>query len=291
MTTFSESMKAHPFLRGLDAEELAILEGLSMAVEFTPGEMIFRAGDPVNRFYLLMEGSVALRDKGVTFQVLHGGDVVGCSAFFSPSTSHFDVQTLTATKAIFFYGTWVLERCEADSHFASEMTRRMAGVVMERVRAWLKSAPAVGRSVETARRKETPMKTPRDRKINGRNHRSLLWKTALTARATNPMAVAVARRGLECVKAQGDDQRAKGAASDEDDRKIAAEANGVVAYIVVTPPDAISVSVRDRWVTLKGVLDDWNEREAVERVIGHLEGVRGVTNSITVEPKAAPCLA
>ena len=50
------------------------------------------------------------------------------------------------------------------------------------------------------------------------------------------------------------------------------------------PDDRIQVIVRDGWITLEGAVDHRFERDAAERSVRHLKGVRGLTNDILVEP-------
>jgi len=49
----------HPFLSGLDPKHLRVLAENSLRMRYEPGDLIFREGDPANRFYLIEEGQVA----------------------------------------------------------------------------------------------------------------------------------------------------------------------------------------------------------------------------------------
>jgi osmotically-inducible protein OsmY len=54
------------------------------------------------------------------------------------------------------------------------------------------------------------------------------------------------------------------------------------------PTDTLDVTVSKGWVTLKGQVE-WNfQKEDAERVVRRLQGVRGVTNLITVRPRLSP---
>jgi osmotically-inducible protein OsmY len=46
--------------------------------------------------------------------------------------------------------------------------------------------------------------------------------------------------------------------------------------------------VESGWVTLRGEVEHDYQRRAAERAVRYLEGVRGVTNLITVTPKVEP---
>src|SRR4051812_33932086 len=73
---------AHPFLQGLGRAHVAILANCAMKSEFGPGQLIFREGDIANRFYVILEGKVALqvRSRGaspVLIETIGPGEVLG----------------------------------------------------------------------------------------------------------------------------------------------------------------------------------------------------------------------
>lgn len=130
----------HPFLQGMKSEHLKLLADSAMESSFAADELIFREGDPANRFYLLQEGRVALEMRGkehsvIPVQIIGAGDVVGWSWLFPPYYWHFDARAVSATKAIFFYGTRLRERCEEDPCLGYDLMKRMAGVIVARLRA------------------------------------------------------------------------------------------------------------------------------------------------------------
>src|SRR5687767_12161426 len=107
-----EAIAAHRIFEGLAPQDLQLLGEVAMLKEFAAGELVFRAGDPANRFYLILDGEVALESPGregppVVLQTIKGGDVLGWSWLFPPYQWHFDARALVPTRAIFFYGTWL----------------------------------------------------------------------------------------------------------------------------------------------------------------------------------------
>lgn len=133
-------LAGHPFLRKLKPEHLRLLADSAMRVRFEAGELIFREGDPANRFYLIEEGRVSLeaprRDEAaVTVQVIGPGDVLGWSWLFPPYYWQFDARAQEPTTAIFFYGTRLREQCEQDHAFGYELMKRMAQVAIGRLQA------------------------------------------------------------------------------------------------------------------------------------------------------------
>lgn len=68
------------------------------------------------------------------------------------------------------------------------------------------------------------------------------------------------------------------------DSEIAQSVLSALKWNTLVPEEKISVSVSDGWVTLKGRVDWQYQRTTAESAVRDLIGVRGVTNSIFVEP-------
>jgi osmotically-inducible protein OsmY len=79
--------------------------------------------------------------------------------------------------------------------------------------------------------------------------------------------------------------RLAGERSDTDIAKAAADA---LDWNSLVPSGAVTVRVENGWVTLRGEVEHDYQRRAAERAVRYLEGVRGVTNLITVTPKVEP---
>jgi osmotically-inducible protein OsmY len=83
------------------------------------------------------------------------------------------------------------------------------------------------------------------------------------------------------------DLKVKITSSKEDDQEIAEAINRAFKWNVWIPKDSIKTLVDDGWVTLSGKLDYNYQKEAAQNAVKTLPGVRGVSNKITVEPKAS----
>jgi CRP/FNR family cyclic AMP-dependent transcriptional regulator len=129
----------HPFLAGMSEHQLRVLSDCAMQSHFEANELIFREGDPADRFYLLNRGSVALESQtghGLAFiQTIGAGDVLGWSWLFPPYFWHFEARALEPTDAIFIYGSMLREECESDHDLGYELTKRMAEVMVRRLQA------------------------------------------------------------------------------------------------------------------------------------------------------------
>jgi CRP/FNR family transcriptional regulator, cyclic AMP receptor protein len=129
----------HRIFKGLAPRYAALLAEVAMLKEISENEIIFREGDPANRFYLILEGEVVLEsvngDTAVKLQTIERDDVLGWSWLFPPYYWHFDARATQSTRAIFFYGTWLRENCERDHEFGYEMLTRFVPVVIDRLQA------------------------------------------------------------------------------------------------------------------------------------------------------------
>ncbi|MGZ4961114.1 MAG: Crp/Fnr family transcriptional regulator [Limisphaerales bacterium] len=132
--------EVHPFLKGMPDEYLKILEGSSMHAQFEPGDVIFREGEPANRFYLIHSGEVDLEadingERLIPIQKAGPGDVIGWSWLFPPYYWHFGARAVTRTTATFYYGTRLREQCDENPAFGYELMKRISQVLLERLQS------------------------------------------------------------------------------------------------------------------------------------------------------------
>ena len=131
--------RIHPFLQGLGAAHMKTLADCAMRIKFSAGESIFRQGEIANRFYVIHQGKVVLEahENAVPIETLGKGEVLGWSWLFPPYTLHFAARAIEPTNAIFFYGTWLRERCETDHDFGYELIKRFSAVMIDRLQCTL----------------------------------------------------------------------------------------------------------------------------------------------------------
>ena len=138
--SLEEMIAKHPFFKGMNAEFLRILGKAAMKSPFDSGEVIFREGDPANRFYLIQHGKVVLEAPGTEtiaspFEIIGEGDMLGWSWLFPPFYSHFGARALEPTQSIFFYGTRLRDECEQNHELGYALMKRTVAVVIERLQA------------------------------------------------------------------------------------------------------------------------------------------------------------
>jgi osmotically-inducible protein OsmY len=71
------------------------------------------------------------------------------------------------------------------------------------------------------------------------------------------------------------------------DTQIAHAAVSALEWDDEVPSDAVKVQVENGWVRLEGSLEWQYQKNACERAVRYLTGVKGVSNMITIKPKRA----
>jgi CRP-like cAMP-binding protein len=131
-------LRAHPFFAALTDAELALVAGCGQAVEFARGQSIIREGQPAEHFFALWQGKVAVQifvpGRGLlTLQTLRGGEVLGWSWGFPPSTWTFDARALEPTQAVRLDAAALLRLCEASPQLGYKLMRGLVHVMTERL--------------------------------------------------------------------------------------------------------------------------------------------------------------
>ena len=130
-----------PFFAGMSEQHIRVLASAACRTYFGEGQVIFNQGETANRFYLIEEGVIELEatlEPGecriVAGDITPGG-VLGWSWLFAPYEWQFTARALNPTSAIFFYGTVLRERCEADPSLGFELFKRMAQEMVKRLQS------------------------------------------------------------------------------------------------------------------------------------------------------------
>jgi len=111
---------------------------------------------------------------------------------------------------------------------------------------------------------------------------------SVTSYADKMTAERVAKR-VYGVKAVANDIEIKLLGSTErNDSDIAAAAVNALTWDASVPDDRITVTVRHGWVTLEGEVDWRYQKEAAERAVHKLIGVKGVTDDVKLKTRVKP---
>jgi CRP/FNR family cyclic AMP-dependent transcriptional regulator len=135
-----ERLAAHPFLKGMSQKHIEILAGCAMPTRFESGQVIFRAGEPANGFYLIENGTIVLEERHedgetVVIDVVADGEPLGWSWLFPPYLWQFDARATRPCRAICFSGIMLRQHRDEDLFLSHELFKRMSEVMVRRLQA------------------------------------------------------------------------------------------------------------------------------------------------------------
>lgn len=130
----------HPFCRGMNHAQTAMLADCAITSHFKAGEILFREGKPAERLYLIESGKVVLESSSdygdpVVIETIGAGDLLGWSWMMLPYVWHFTARAVEPTEAIHFAGPILRQYCERDHSLGFELHKPMSAVMMKRLQA------------------------------------------------------------------------------------------------------------------------------------------------------------
>ena len=130
----------HPFLSGMSPHHLEVLATAASTKQFQKGEIIFRAGEPANGFYLIEHGTVVIEGSvfeygAISTDCIHAGEPLGWSWLFPPYLWHYDARAVVPTATLFFNGEVLHQLCKDDLTLGHELFKRMSQVMVRRLQA------------------------------------------------------------------------------------------------------------------------------------------------------------
>ena len=151
-----ERLAAHPFLKGIGMDHLKVLAQSAVLTHFEKDQVIFKAGEPANGFYLIESGTVALEgsvlDHGpITTDVVSAGEPLGWSWLFPPYLWHFDARATEPTTALCFSGVLLRQHRDEDPALSHELFKRACEVMARRLQAARSKLMAAKKPRETAK--------------------------------------------------------------------------------------------------------------------------------------------
>jgi CRP/FNR family transcriptional regulator, cyclic AMP receptor protein len=140
MKTIDETLRDVGLFQGLSQEALELIAGCGSHATFPVDELLFRAEEPADTFFVLRAGRVALETfvpgRGpVTIDTIEAGDVIGWSWLFPPYRWHFDARALTDLRLTRFDGTCLRGKCESDPRLGYDLMSRFAQVMIDRLQS------------------------------------------------------------------------------------------------------------------------------------------------------------
>jgi len=136
----AQALAGHQFLRGMPAQHLAHLAEAASLVTVAARHRLFEAGGVAQHFWLVRAGQIAVDMQApgagrVVIQTVGRGEMLGLSWFFPPYLWQFGAVAVQPAELFEFDAAAVRGRCETDTDFGYEFTRRMIVAVAGRLQA------------------------------------------------------------------------------------------------------------------------------------------------------------
>jgi CRP-like cAMP-binding protein len=140
MQTIEPLLASHPFLKGLDPEQLKLLVSCAANKVYKPGEYLSREGENADTFYFIREGTILIEIYSpshgpIAIQTLSGGEILGWSWLVPPYQWQFDARASEETRVITLDGKCIRQKFEKDHSLGYEMMKRFALIIAERLEA------------------------------------------------------------------------------------------------------------------------------------------------------------
>lgn len=128
----------HPFFKGVHDWYLEQLGRYAHEQRLEDGDYLICEGMDAKEFYLIMEGEVAVGISSPErefrpVQTLRAHDIVGWSWLLPPHKWHFDAVAVGSVKVIVLDGVYLRTKCEEDPALGYELTKRIAGHIIDRL--------------------------------------------------------------------------------------------------------------------------------------------------------------
>jgi CRP-like cAMP-binding protein len=135
----ARSLRAHPFLRGLDPEQVDKIAQHGEVIEVAAGTLLAREGDIAEHFYLILAGRFAIETNvpervPITLQTVDEGEVIGWS-WVDANPWLFDIRALADSSCVALRAKDIVGLLNEDKELGLQIMRRLNRVMTERLRA------------------------------------------------------------------------------------------------------------------------------------------------------------
>jgi CRP/FNR family transcriptional regulator, cyclic AMP receptor protein len=133
-------LRAAPLFADLDEATLEAVARYGDVATYREGVLLGKEGAPADRFFVLLDGAVALEladpeHTAFRLDVVRAGEVVGWSWLVPPYRWHFDVRTVEPVRAVAIQAEALRVAMIYDDHLASQLLRRFSAVLLDRLQA------------------------------------------------------------------------------------------------------------------------------------------------------------
>jgi CRP-like cAMP-binding protein len=131
-------MAEFPFMIGLGPDFVKLIARGAREKNFEKGDTLFLAGEPADRFFLVIYGAVSLEfaipeDRHSSLQTVVSGEVVGWSWMTPPYRWTSDARALCATRTIAIDGSYLRRICNENPEDGYRFMLRLVPVIASRL--------------------------------------------------------------------------------------------------------------------------------------------------------------
>lgn len=140
MKTVEQLLAEHPFVSGLEPAHVKLLAQGAAEARYDENEFIFHEHEDATGFYLIVEGSVALKIHvphlgPLPIQTITAGQALGWSWLLPPYKWHFDARAFSPVTALLLKADYLRRLFERNPELGYRVLLRVTAVLAERLQA------------------------------------------------------------------------------------------------------------------------------------------------------------
>jgi CRP-like cAMP-binding protein len=137
MDDLERVLRTHPFLHGLEPDQIQFLVGCARSARFRAGEYLMREGEQEDTLFLLRQGTVAIELPGpggaaMCLETVGPGDALGVS-LLTPSAAHLDCRARDSVLAFALDNQCLLRKMHEDPRLGFALTMKLLERTYERL--------------------------------------------------------------------------------------------------------------------------------------------------------------
>lgn len=137
MDDLERVLRTHPFLHGLEPDQIRFLVGCARNARFKAGDYLLREGEQEDTLYLLRQGTVAIEMPGpageaICLETVGPGDALGVS-LLTPAAAHLDCRARESVLVFALDNQCLLRKMHDDPRLGFALTMKLLERTYERL--------------------------------------------------------------------------------------------------------------------------------------------------------------
>jgi voltage-gated potassium channel len=119
-------LRRTPLFENLSRRDIARVARVAIEQDLEAGAVLMREGEPADRFYVILEGEIAVRKRGRRVAELGAGSFVGEIALLSRSPRTATVTAVTSVRALMLAGDDFIDLLDSIPELWLKVARALA---------------------------------------------------------------------------------------------------------------------------------------------------------------------